>query len=87
VKGHRLHVRRKMKKIKVTLTKRLLRINSWLLVSSVLEFSLFSLSHSWTLRVLLEHFSIGSRKAKKEKRKQRSSKEEQDKIATIDLHV
>ena len=37
--------------------------------------SLFSLSHSWTLIVFLEHFSIGSRKAK---RKQRSSKEEQD---------
>lgn len=29
------------------------------------DLSPFSLSHSWTLRVFLEHFNIGSRKAKK----------------------
>ena len=46
--------------------------------SSVLELSLYFLSHthSWTLRVFLEFFGIGSRKVKKAKRKQRSSKEE-----------
>ena len=29
--------------------------------------SILSLSHSWTLEGFLEHFSIGSRKSKKEK--------------------
>ena len=37
--------------------------------SSVLELPHYSLSlsHPWTLRVFLEHFGIGSRKAKKER--------------------
>ena len=36
-------------------------------MNSVLELSHYylSLSHSWTLRVFLEHFGIGSRKEKK----------------------
>ena len=52
-----------------------------------------SLSYSWILRVFLEHFGIGERKAKEGKRKQRSSRERQDQIATIgfiagiNLHV
>jgi len=45
VKGHRLHVRRKMKIIEASLIKRILRISLYLFVSSVLEisFSTFSL--------------------------------------------
>ena len=73
VKTHRLHVRRKMKenngklkKIEASLIKKFMRINSQPDVSSILE---LSLSHSWTLRVFLEHFNFGSRKTKKAKRK------------------
>jgi len=53
VKGHRLHVRRKlkenngkMKKIEASSIKRLPRINTQIFVSSVLELSPFSLSHT-----------------------------------------
>jgi len=55
--------------------------------------SLFPLPCSWTLRVFVEHFNIGSRKENKEKRKKRSSKEDKDQEDTtgllggIDLHV
>jgi len=38
-----LHVRRKMKKIEASLIKRILSISSWLLASSVLEISFYSL--------------------------------------------
>jgi len=44
VKGHNLHVRRKMKKIEASLVKSILRISSQTVVSSVLELSLYSLS-------------------------------------------
>ena len=51
MKGHRLHVRRKMKenneklkKIEASLIKRLKRISSWTFVSLVLELSLYPLS-------------------------------------------
>ncbi len=59
MKGHKLHAKRKlkenngkMKKIEVSLIKRLVRISSWLLVSSVLELALYSLSLSLTVRYL-----------------------------------
>jgi len=64
VKGHKLHVRRKMeenngkmKKIEASLIKRLVRIISWLFIGSVLKLSFYSvsLSYSLTLRVFLEH--------------------------------
>ena len=73
MKGHMLHVRRKMKenngklkKIEASLIKRAFEDQLVPFVSSVLEFSLYSLSltHSWKLRALLEHSSIGSRKSK-----------------------
>jgi len=60
-----------MKKIETSLIKGLMRISlkdfAQFLVNSVLELSLYSLSltHSWTLRVFLEHFSIGLRKENK----------------------
>jgi len=44
VKDHRFHVRRKMKKIKASLIKRLVRVSGKDLVSSVLELSLIILS-------------------------------------------
>ena len=82
VKGRRFDVRRKMKesngkmkKIEATLIKMLMRIN-WYLFSIQFwsSLSILSLTHSWTLRVFLEHFSIGSRKEKKEKRKENIKK-------------
>jgi len=76
----------KMKKIEITLIKRFLRIN-WYLLS--IQFwsspSILSISHSWTLRDSLDHFSFGSIKEKKEKRNQRSSKQGKYKSATIGL--
>ena len=49
MKGHRLHVRRKMKKIEASLIKRLMRINGEDFVSLALELSHYSLSLSHTL--------------------------------------
>jgi len=81
VKGHKLHVRRKMeenngkmKKIEASLIKMLMRISSWLLISLVLELSFYSLSlsYSWPLRVSVEHsgrslaLGIWSKKENKE---------------------
>jgi len=58
-----------MKKIMASLRKRLLRISGKELVNSVLELSQYSLSlsYSWRLKVFLEKFDIGARKAKKER--------------------
>jgi len=60
VKGHRLHVRIKMKKIEVSLIKMLMRISGQglvhvNLVSLSLDFSLYSLYHTLGHRVFLEH--------------------------------
>jgi len=71
-----------MKKIEASLIKRFLRISWQDFFSAFGQFSfgalsLFSLSHTLGhLRFFLEHFNIISRKAKKGKGKQTSSKEE-----------
>ena len=88
MKGHMFHVRRKMKenngklkKIEDSSLKRLMRMR-WYLLSFHFRNSLFilSLSHSWILRVFMDHFNIGSKKEKKAKRKKRSIKEERDQV-------
>ena len=93
MKGHKLHVRRKLKennvklkKIEASLIKELMRISWYLFVSSILELSLFSLSHSWTLRVFLEHSNIGSRKAKEVPRRQRKAKIKQRRVGLSDYN-
>lgn len=57
-----------MKKIKISMIKRLLRINSKLLLVKLLAVqfwtSLSTLSYYFTLREFLEHSSIGERKEK-----------------------
>jgi len=48
-------------------------------VNLVLDLSLYllSLSHSWTLRAFLEHFSIGSRKVEEGQRRKAEAKVKQ----------
>ena len=81
MKGHKLHVRRKMKEINGNEENRGL-IDKKAYADQMVTFcqfifgslSLFflSLSHSWTHRVFLEHFGIRSRK----ENKARESKEQ-----------
>ena len=88
MKGHRLHVRRKMKenngnfkKMEASLIKRLMRISSWLLISSFLELSHYSVSltlihleFSWSIldfkRGREKQAKEGQGKGRKEKMKQ-----------------
>ena len=85
MKGHRFHVKRKIKeklskfkKIEASMIKRLLRISSHNFFSSSLELSLFShtlahLEHSWSTLALEK----GKQKEEKERKEKKISRKEE----------